>query len=1170
MFVQVNYSLWNFLFLNLFQQLRRVANFYFACVVIITVTIDSPVSPITTILPLVFVLGVTAVKQGWEDFLRHRGDNAVNFRKVKVVKDGEIKVVNCKDIKVGDIVRVENGEEFPCDMAIVSSSDLEGRCLVTTANLDGETNIKICCEYTKVILFLGMVWYIQPELEITASLVYQDMASFLVIYNYVIPISLYVTIELQKLVGTFFFEWDNQLYCSETGELPVCNTSDLNEELGQVEYLFSDKTGTLTENLMLFKEFFVEGKNYLEEEGVIYYNNETIEDLPPTVHDFVLAMALCHTVRAVQPCSAQKQSSLDVESGMQNEGYEMTSNDIEYEASSPDEKAFVEASRRMGTIFLGEKDEDYRVSVCGQTVNFKKLNILDFDSDRKCMTAVFLCPDGKIRVITKGAETAMLLKTADPTDSISSQVDLYAKKGLRTLIYGTKYLSSEEYKSLNNELKVASESLENREEKLRIIYGKFESNLTLMGVTAVEDKLQDGVGETLEALREAGIKVWILTGDKVETAENISQSCGHIKSFMQKIKLIGLTDKDECYQRLVQVRKMMLECPGFTWALIIDGATVATILQHHQVFFRDIAETIPSVVCCRMSPIQKSEIVKMAKSFRGKPVTAAIGDGANDVSMIQEAHVGLGVMGKEGRQAVRCSDFAFPRFRHLKRVLLVHGHWYYWRIAILVNYFFYKNVAFILPCSYYQFFSAYSTEALYTSWYLSLYNTMFTALPIFIFALFEQNHSSKRLMKEHSLYKNITKNKKLTWKSFAEWNIVGLWHSVVLFFGAYALFGDGASLQPDGMNWGDNAFGTLVFHTVVFIVLLKLLLESRYINALLALSIFLSILFFIGVAFGISSIYIEEETPKDMYWVYYVVIGNLNSWAFLFLALIACLIPDFLLVIWRNQKATLKRNVKDFSSQEIAKNESLVTLKEFCVGGIIYAEKDGIIYHENKTVRDLPQSVYEFLVAISLCHNVKAIDSIMDQNNRNGSTNDGFTNVGYDMTIGDTEYHASSLDEKILVEACKRMGIVFLGQQEDTLRISLKGETVYYKKLHMMSHGSDRNCMSCIFVCPDDTITVITRGTEPSLLDKCVNSNSSAASLTYSYSTNGLRPVIYGTKDLSQEEYETIFKEVKAVSENLEDDEKLRKLYEKLESNLRLIGIAALQDYFNADDIVAG
>jgi len=137
------YTVWNFLPKNLFEQFRRIANFYFLIVGLIQLVIDSPVSPWTTLLPLVFVISVTAVKQAYEDWLRHRADNEVNNRPTQVIRDGKLKDVRSQDIKVGDFVRVIKNQELPADMVMISSYDPEGQCLITTANLDGETNLKI-------------------------------------------------------------------------------------------------------------------------------------------------------------------------------------------------------------------------------------------------------------------------------------------------------------------------------------------------------------------------------------------------------------------------------------------------------------------------------------------------------------------------------------------------------------------------------------------------------------------------------------------------------------------------------------------------------------------------------------------------------------------------------------------------------------------------------------------------------------------------------------------------------------------------------------------------------------------------------------------------------------------------------------------------------------------
>lgn len=224
---------------------------------------------------------------------------------------------------------------------------------------------------------------------------------------------------------------------------------------------------------------------------------------------------------------------------------------------------------------------------------------------------------------------------------------------------------------------------------------KIETGLELLGATAVEDALQDDIRDTLESLRKAGIKVWVLTGDKVETALNIALSCGHIPEDAFRYFITDCTTVDQVQQHFDVFAFEMFRAPEREYTLLIDGASLAIALKDLREVFRDLSIKCRAVLCCRLSPLQKCEVVQLMKTVESNPVTAAIGDGANDVSMIQEAHVGLGIVGKEGRQAARCADYAFAKFCMVKKLLLVHGHYFSTRLAILVLYFFYKNLIFM-------------------------------------------------------------------------------------------------------------------------------------------------------------------------------------------------------------------------------------------------------------------------------------------------------------------------------------------------------------------------------------------------------------------------------------------------------------------------------------------
>ncbi|XP_048588932.1 phospholipid-transporting ATPase IF isoform X3 [Nematostella vectensis] len=1033
MIVTSKYTIWNFIPKNLFEQFRRIANFYFLCIGTIQLIIDSPVSPITSILPLVFVITVTAIKQGYEDYLRHKVDKEVNSRPCGVVFDGIVKDIQSKDIKVGDIVRVKDNEEFPCDLVVLASDDPEGKCHITTANLDGETNLKVRsavsrtaflhspeklsslqatieCQHPHVDLYgysgriifnangeneitslgpqnlllrgarlknsdhvFGVAVYTGKETKmalnqaeaphkfstvektmntflivfllvlvlqgaictglkywkestvpgkapyandsgiasVTFKGVIEDFLVFLILYNYVIPISLYVTVELQKFIGALFFAWDVKMYNPDTDEPAIANTSDLNEELGQVEYVFTDKTGTLTENDMQFKECSINGKKYKENEMELCVDGpgQPASILMPSasqdVLDFYLALALCHTVQASK---SSDQESI----------YE-----FHYQASSPDEKALVEAAVRFGIVYRGKVGEDMEVQMQGTSHRYTLLHVLEFDSTRKRMSVIVKTAEGQYLMLTKGAETAILDRLeSGPKDVTADHVDGYAEQGLRTLAVAQRVFTPEEYRDVDAKLTKAGQAINDREQQLAEVFEEVECNLHLLGATAVEDKLQAGVPETIEAMREAGIKVWVLTGDKEQTAVNISHSCGHFKHGMDLMFVTRRSSPRECEQELLQFKQKVQSQPDKLFGLIVDGMSLVHIFNGHKELFIEVCKFCMAVLCCRMSPLQKAQVVQLVKVSKEKPVTLAIGDGANDCGMIQEAHVGIGVMGKEGRQAVMTSDYAISRFRFLARVLLVHGHWYYIRSAILVQYFFYKNVCFITPQFIYAFFNAFSGQPLYHGFLLTCYNIFFTSLPILIFGIFEQHIGGDILQGRPSLYQDVAKNSRLSWVQFICWVASGYWHALVFFFGGYLMF------QGDlfgSINVGIWSFGTFVFAVCVIVSNLKLALVTHYWTWLTHVVTWGSILTFFLFAIVFNSSKWEsfqttfgDQVSIDMYQVFFTLFNEGVVWLGLLLLILISLLPDvFGMIIGRHlfptetQKAQFDRkNVK--------------------------------------------------------------------------------------------------------------------------------------------------------------------------------------------------------------------------------------------------------------------
>uniref|UniRef100_A0A674MDS6 Phospholipid-transporting ATPase n=1 Tax=Takifugu rubripes TaxID=31033 RepID=A0A674MDS6_TAKRU len=988
--ISSKYTIWNFVPKNLFEQFRRIANFYFLIIFLVQLMIDTPTSPVTSGLPLFFVITVTAIKQGYEDWLRHKADNEVNGAPVFVVRSGSLVQTRSKNIRVGDIVRVAKDETFPADLVLLSSDRADGTCHITTASLDGETNLKthysvaetaVCqsvsqleslqavveCQQpeadlyrfvgritvtqhgeeivrplgpenlllrgarlkntkeiygvavytgmeskmalnykcksqkrsaveksmnTYLIIYLGILlfeailstilkyaWQAEDkwdepfynqktDQERNSSPILQfisDFLAFLVLYNFIIPISLYVTVEMQKFMGSFFIGWDLDLYHEETDQKAQVNTSDLNEELGQVEYVFTDKTGTLTENEMQFRECSINGTKYQEVNGKLVPEGITGDSpdgsTPHLIGDellFLKAVSLCHTVQISydQPdCQAGGGDPFSHANGF-------SSNHMEYYASSPDEKALVEAMKRFfSALFL-----------------FISSSFFPFLSSTHHFSFSF--------IFSLVLSPRVCFRSHHP-------VLFPPQKGLRILVVACRHFSPEEYADVDRCLNAARTALQQREERLQEAFSYVERDLQLLGATGVEDKLQDKVQETIEALRLAGIKVWVLTGDKHETAVSVSLSCGHFHRTMNILELVQQRSDNESWLHVMIFHLLLIkEDHVIQHGLVVDGASLSLALRGHEKLFMEVCKNCSAVLCCRMAPLQKAKVVRLLKTSPEKPITLAIGDGANDVSMIQEAHVGIGIMGREGRQAVRNSDYAIARFKFLAKLLLVHGHFYYIRIATLVQYFFYKNVCFITPQFLYQFFCLFSQQTLYDSVYLTLYNICFTSLPILVYSLFEQLVHPHILQNKPGLYRDISKNALLSFQTFLYWTILGFCHAFVFFFGSYILMGEDTTLMGNGQMFGNWTFGTLVFTVMVITVTLKLALETHFWTWMNHLVTWGSIAFYFIFSLFYGGIIWPFLHTQDMYFVFVQLLSSGSAWFAIIIIVITCLFPD--------------------------------------------------------------------------------------------------------------------------------------------------------------------------------------------------------------------------------------------------------------------------------------
>ncbi|XP_041653365.1 phospholipid-transporting ATPase IA isoform X1 [Cheilinus undulatus] len=944
------YNVLTFLPRFLYSQFRRAANAFFLFIALLQQIPDvSPTGRWTTLVPLLFILVVAAVKEIIEDLKRHNADSVVNKKECQVLRNGAWEIVHWEKVAVGEVVRAANGDHLPADLVILSSSEPQGMCYIETSNLDGETNLKIRqglqvsadlkdidslmrlsgrmeCESPNRHLYEfvgnirldghstiplgpdqillrgaqlrntqwvhGVVVYTghdtklmqnstRPPLKLSnveritnfqilvlfgcllaISLVcsigqtiwkyqygndawYMDLNSpdggaanfglnfltFIILFNNLIPISLLVTLEVIKFIQAFFINWDTDMLYEPTNTPAMARTSNLNEELGQVKYIFSDKTGTLTCNVMQFKKCTIAGVAYGHvaeaEEGSFAEDDwhstqsseeagfndpsllENLQSNHPTasvIQEFMTMMAICHT--AVP---------------------ERMDGNITYQAASPDEGALVRAARNLGFVFSGRTPDSVIVEMLGTEEKYELLHVLEFTSARKRMSVIMRTPSGKIRLYCKGADTVIYDRLADSSrykEITLKHLEQFATEGLRTLCFAVADVSESSYQQWQEIHHRACTSLQNRALKLEESYELIEKNLQLLGATAIEDKLQDKVPETIETLMKADIKIWILTGDKQETAINIGHSCKLLTKNMGML-VINEDTLDRTRETLSHHCGLLGDAlyKENDFALIIDGKTLKYALTFGvRQYFLDLALSCKAVICCRVSPLQKSEVVEMVKK-QVKVITLAIGDGANDVGMIQTAHVGVGISGNEGLQAANSSDYSIAQFKYLKNLLLVHGAWNYNRVAKCILYCFYKNIVLYIIEIWFAFVNGFSGQILFERWCIGLYNVIFTALPPLTLGIFERSCRKENMLKYPELYKTSQNAMGFNTKVFWAHCLNGLFHSVILFwfplkaFQHDTVFGNGRT--PDYL-----LLGNMVYTFVVITVCLKAGLET--------------------------------------------------------------------------------------------------------------------------------------------------------------------------------------------------------------------------------------------------------------------------------------------------------------------------------------------------------
>ncbi|XP_017865229.1 PREDICTED: probable phospholipid-transporting ATPase IA isoform X3 [Drosophila arizonae] len=918
------YNVLTFIPSFLFEQFRRYSNIFFLLIALLQQIPDvSPTGRYTTLVPLVFILSVSAIKEIIEDVKRHRADNEINHRLIERLENGTWTTVRWSELTVGDIIKVVIDTFFPADLILLSSSEPQAMCFIETANLDGETNLKIRqgmpstaklldtkdltqlqgrieCELPNRLLYefngvlkefgrppvplgndqvlqrgamlrntawiFGVVIYSGHETKLmknstsaplkrstvdkltntqilmlfmilislcitsglcnlfwtqkhsptdwylgigdfkSLSLGY-NLLTFFILYNNLIPISLQVTLELVRFLQAIFINYDIEMYHAESNMPASARTSNLNEELGLIKYIFSDKTGTLTRNVMEFKKCSIAKRIYqterTPEESELVQNILRRHESSRDIEEFLVLLSVCHTV-----IPEKKEDGT-----------------IIYHAASPDERALVDGARRFGYIFDTRTPEYVEINALGKRMRFEVLNVLEFTSQRKRMSVIVRTPEGKIKLFTKGADS-VIYERLSPRDQAYREATLqhleeFASEGLRTLCLAVADIDPEVYEEWTHTHHKASIALQYRESKLEDSSNLIETNLRLLGATAIEDKLQDGVPETIDALLQAGIYIWVLTGDKQETAINIGYSCKLISNTMDILILNeGSLDatRDAVLRHVGEFKSSSTKDANV--ALVIDGKSLKYALTCDlRGDFQELCLMCRVVICCRVSPIQKAEVVDMVTQST-KAVTLAIGDGANDVAMIQKASVGIGISGVEGLQAACASDYSIAQFRFLRRLILVHGAWNYARISKLILYSFYKNVCLYVIELWFALYSGWSGQILFERWTIGLYNVVFTAMPPFAIGLFEKFCTADTMLRYPLLYKPSQNAKLFNVRVFWIWIFNALLHSVFLFWLPLFAF-ESESIWSDGKTSDYLLLGNMVYTYVIVTVCLK-------------------------------------------------------------------------------------------------------------------------------------------------------------------------------------------------------------------------------------------------------------------------------------------------------------------------------------------------------------
>ena len=950
--VTSRYHWWNFIPMTLWEQFHRLCNIFFLATAIMQVFPEiSPFDPVSGFLSIAFMLFLTALKNGYEDYRKHKADDIINNKTVQILqRDGTLTTKIWENVCVGEIIKIENDGEFPADVVLINVQSSDGRCRIETAALDGETNLKFkssihgnimgeklevqvsapCVQlsvfqgtivaqnqcisadinnfvprgcflkktpfvyglvvYTgndakvilnstkphfkftyldtfldKMAIFLGLVlliicisftianyfWTVKHQEDqylmtstSTVGSYFLQALSWILVLNSIIPLSMYTSLDLVRF---FLAQTINQDKRMRDGGLRTrCRNSDLVCAIGRVTHIFSDKTGTLTKNRMTFRSVAFSDtiigldQNTTKEEDIQEsVNSERLVSMAPEniqwikdhidrqdVKDFLLTIILCNS--AVSMSNSTSYTLEEIREVFPNFEFPLELPEphivakfpylISYQSPSPDELALLHFARECGYILYSSTGTTVCVIVNGELQLFNRPIVFDFTSARKRMSVLAKSQaDSEYTLYCKGADNVVLSRSTCDEEFLES-LQKITDAGLRSLVFASKVVKDAQ--NIITEYNKLKTLIERRDEAVFQFAEQIEQDFQVFAFSGVEDELQDNIHLSLQRLRFANVRTWMLTGDKLDTAINIALSSGLI----HKTHKIAILTFDDCINHYTAIRQLDFS----TLAIAIEGSTVNEIITNDDYApeFFEIAKNCVSVVCARCEPCQKGNIVRSFMKNDPSGLALAIGDGANDVDMIRAAHVGVGVEGNEGSEAVMSSDFSIPSFQFLTRLLIVHGRWCTNRSALLVLLTFYKSAIIVITQILYGCFNGFSAMTAFDSGFNTMFNIVLTIPQLFFICVFEEDIDAKYALAIPQIYIESQQKGGLGLWKVLRWYGISLCHALLIFFFSY-FESSTVLLSNDSYTFDWACYAQITGWTIIFVFTIMLLLRFR-------------------------------------------------------------------------------------------------------------------------------------------------------------------------------------------------------------------------------------------------------------------------------------------------------------------------------------------------------